>query len=106
MKLFDPVKRSIARLLVGSKSELRPVTSIVVKSECEEVFNFATVNHTYCLGNGVVVHNCDTVSMLSVMHTWRPSADIEMKYNPDQNIWEDIHFTEAESVGGLSSYVV
>lgn len=48
----------------------------------------------------------DTVSMLSVMHTWRPSADIEMKYNPDQNIWEDIHFTEAESVGGLSSYVV
>lgn len=46
----------------------------------------------------------DTISMLSLMNAWRPTADIQMKYNDTSGLWEEDSYEE--EVTGLSSYIV
>lgn len=46
----------------------------------------------------------DTISMLSLMNAWRPTADIQMKYNDTSGLWEEDSY-EYE-VSNLDSYLV
>ena len=49
----------------------------------------------------------DTISMLSSMNAWQPSQEIALKYNPDNNIWEDARYADDSSGdGGYGSYIV
>ena len=53
----------------------------------EMVYNFEVHDTHNYVANGTIVHNCDTVSMLSVMNPWKPSeqsADIKQK---DDGVW-------------------
>lgn len=86
------------------ETELRPIKSIVVKSESEPVYNFTTDTHTYCLSDGLVVHNCDTISMLASLNPWKPTSYVDMKQSSDTlSIWElDIE----EDSNCMSSYIV
>ena len=102
MKFLNRVKESIVRMLVENEQELRPIKSIEVR-KVEPVYNFTTATHTYVLAGGLVVHNCDTISMLSMMDTWRPSASIDFQYNDKSGLWEDV---EDESTTSISSYIV
>ena len=103
MKLLKALKANIVQMLVESQSELRPITKIHLKSVEEAVYNFSTCNGTYCLADDVVVHNCDTISMLSVMNAWQPSQETTIVRN-DRDIWED-EIEEDESTG-WDSYIV
>lgn len=46
----------------------------------------------------------DTISMLSLMNPWRPSADTQFKYNDDSGLWEEED--EEEGYSYLDSYMV
>ena len=89
-------------MLVENEQELRPIKSIEVR-KVEPVYNFTTATHTYLLVGGLVVHNCDTISMLSMMDTWRPSASLELQYNDKSGLWEDV---EDDLPSSLGSYIV
>ena len=89
-------------MLAENEQELRPIKSIEVR-KVEPVYNFTTATHTYLLAGGLVVHNCDTVSMLSMMDTWRPSASLELQYNDKSGLWEDV---EDDLPSSLGSYIV
>ena len=89
-------------MLVENAQELRPINSIEVR-KVEPVYNFTTATHTYLLVGGLVVHNCDTISMLSMMDTWRPSASLELQYNDKSGLWEDV---EDDLPSSLGSYIV
>ena len=102
MKFLNRVKESIVRMLVENEQELRPIKSIEVR-KVEPVYNFTTATHTYLLAGGLVVHNCDTISMLSMMDTWRPSASLELQYNDKSGLWEDV---EDDLPSSLGSYIV
>lgn len=106
MKLLNRVKESIVQMLAESQTELRPVTGKVVKSLSEPVYNFTTSTHTYCVADDVVVHNCDTISMLTVMNAWRPSHDSKMVKPEDGDIWADDLFGDGDDDEGFGSYVV
>ena len=45
----------------------------------------------------------DTVSMLAMMDTWRPSASLELQYNDKSGLWEDV---EDDLTSSLGSYIV
>ena len=102
MKFLNRVKESIVRRLVENGQELRPIKSIEVR-KVEPVYNFTTATHTYLLAGGLVVHNCDTVSMLAMMDTWRPSTSLELQYNDKSGLWEDV---EDDLTSSLGSYIV
>lgn len=102
MKLLEQVKESIARMVVRNEVELVKIKSITPKA-VEPVYNFTTTTHTYLLDKGVIVHNCDTISMLTMMDTWRPSAVADLKYNDESGIWEDRIEDNSDSLG---SYIV
>ena len=102
MKFLNRVKESIVRMLVENEQELRSIKSIEVR-KVEPVYNFTTATHTYLLVGGLVVHNCDTISMLSMMDTWRPSASLELQYNDKSGLWEDV---EDDLPSSLGSYIV
>ena len=102
MKFLNRVKESIAQMLVENEQELRPIKSIEVR-KVEPVYNFTTATHTYLLVGGLVVHNCDTISMLAMMDTWRPSASLELQYNDKSGLWEDV---EDDLPSSLGSYIV
>ena len=89
-------------MLVENEQELRPIKSIEVR-KVEPVYNFTTATHTYLLAEGLVVHNCDTVSMLAMMDTWRPSTSLELQYNDKSGLWEDV---EDDLPSSLGSYIV
>ena len=77
----------------------------ITPRKVEGVYNFTTETENYLLSKGVVVHNCDTISMLSVMNLWKPTAYVDFRPSKnDSSIWEmDI---EEDSQSGMSSYVV
>ena len=102
MKFLNRVKESIVRMLVENEQELRPIKSIEVR-KVEPVYNFTTATYTYVLAGGLVVHNCDTISMLAMMDTWRPSASIDFQYNDKSGLWEDV---EDDLPSSLGSYIV
>ena len=89
-------------MLVENGQELRPIKSIEVR-KVEPVYNFTTATHTYLLAGGLVVHNCDTISMLSLMGAWKPSSTTEFQYNDQTGFWEDV---EEDSSNSLDSYIV
>ncbi|AUR97261.1 hedgehog/hint domain protein [Vibrio phage 1.238.A._10N.261.52.F10] len=105
MKLLSRVKESIVQMIAESQTELRPVTGKKVKAVSEPVYNFTTSTHTYCLADDVVVHNCDTISMLTVMNAWIPSKSSGMEKVEGSDLWEDSHFSDDEG-SGYNSYVV
>ena len=45
----------------------------------------------------------DTISMLAMMDTWRPSASLELQYNDKSGLWEDV---EDDLPSSLGSYIV
>ena len=45
----------------------------------------------------------DTVSMLAMMDTWRPSTSLELQYNDKSGLWEDV---EDDLPSSLGSYIV
>ena len=45
----------------------------------------------------------DTISMLAMMDTWRPSASMDFQYNDKSGLWEDV---EDDSSSSMSSYIV
>lgn len=45
----------------------------------------------------------DTISMLSMMDTWRPSTSMDFQYNDKSGLWEDV---EDDSTTSMSSYIV
>ena len=102
MKFLNRVKESIVQMLVENEQELKPIKSIEVR-KVEPVYNFTTATHTYLLVGGMVVHNCDTISMLAMMDTWRPSASLELQYNDKSGLWEDV---EDDLPSSLGSYIV
>ena len=105
MKLLNQVRKSIVQWIAESQSELRSVTSITSKCESEPVYNFTTETHTYCLTEGIVVHNCDTISMLAVMNAWKPSQVTGMVESKDSGLWSDARFVDDNEEGGIDSYL-
>ena len=105
MKFLDRVKESIAQMLAENEQELRPIKSIEVR-KVEPVYNFTTATHTYLLAGGLVVHNCDTISMLTEMNPWKPTNDTSMTYNPRSGLWE-LDDEDDDSIGSsINSYIV
>ena len=45
----------------------------------------------------------DTISMLAMMDTWRPSTSTDFQYNDKSGLWEDV---EDDSISSLGSYIV
>lgn len=45
----------------------------------------------------------DTISMLSMMDTWRPSTSMDFQYNDKSGLWEDV---EDDSPSSIGSYIV
>lgn len=90
-------------MLAENEVEHRKIFNITPRL-VEPVYNFTTNTHTYLVANGVVVHNCDTVSMLSLLNVWKPSEEISLVYNEHDDIWAPD--TSSDSVGGYDSYVV
>ena len=89
-------------MLAENEQELRPIKGIEVR-KVEPVYNFTTATHTYLLAGGLVVHNCDTISMLSMMDTWRPSTSMDFQYNDKSGLWED---ADDDSPSSMGSYIV
>ena len=103
MSLLSRVKESIVQYIVEQETEYRPIKSITHKSDNECVYNFSTPLHTYCVNGDIVVHNCDTISMLGSLTAWKPSEDIPLKNDIQTSIWElDI----PEERNYISSYIV
>lgn len=102
LKLLSRVKESIVQYLAGREIEYRPIKFIKHKSDAERVYNFSTPNHTYCVAEGIVVHNCDTISMLGSLTPWKPSKQSEGLTQDADGIWEE----ELEEVrNSLDSYI-
>lgn len=58
----------------------------------EKTYNLSVEGtHTYILENGLVVHNCDTVSQLGLIEIMLPSEDAEMmpEYDIDMDYWHN-----------------
>jgi hypothetical protein len=72
----------------------------------EEVYNFEVRGtHTYCLGESqIIVHNCDTISMLSVLKPWKPSEAPKVSKDTS-GIWTDEVIYEEDN-GYLDNYIV
>ena len=104
MKFLDRVKESIAQMLAENEQELRPIKSIEVR-KVEPVYNFTTATHTYLLARGLVVHNCDTISMLMQLNMWRPSSSSSLEYNDTSGVWEDLNSTDQDGYS-IDSYIV
>jgi hypothetical protein len=105
MKLLERVKESIVQILVENSVEKRKIKSIVKNTAPVLVYNFTTSNHNYCLYGGVVVHNCDTISMLGSLKAWKPSEEALFKPDEDdKDIWA-LDMQES-SPSNLHSYIV
>lgn len=88
MRFLSRVKESIVRNLVNPKQEYRGIKDIQIRELAEPVYNFSTPTHTYCVSDGLVVHNCDTISMLSSLTPWKPSAEATLSKNTKDDMWE------------------
>ena len=69
----------------------------------EDVYNFeVSGSHNYVLANGIIAHNCDTISMLGSLTPWKPSKQSEGLTQDANGIWEeDIE----DPVNSLDSYI-
>jgi hypothetical protein len=45
----------------------------------------------------------DCISQLSCLDVWKPSEEVEMKFNPDSQLWEE---EEETVVTSIESYIV
>lgn len=76
----------------------------IEKIGTEKVYNLEVEDtHTYILGNGVVAHNCDTLSQISAIDVTPGSGgtgDLEKEYKHDASgIWGDVEDDEKEYGG-------
>jgi predicted phage terminase large subunit-like protein len=72
----------------------------------ENVYNFEVKSsHNYVLANGIIAHNCDTISMLASLQPWKPSVEANIKKKDNNSpIWEfDIPIDEPSN---LHSYII
>ena len=86
-----------------------PLSLVEIKrgSRVVPTYNFEVPGtHTYILAvNGVIAHNCDTISMLSSLMPWKPSEEAPMKEdNAGSGMW-DIDITP-EAADRMASYIV
>jgi len=108
-KNVNTVKNSLQDIVIKQNTAQTNVENIKHKSvkiiskkpigKCT-VYNLSTGTHTY-VANDCIVHNCDTVSMLSVMNPWKPSEEIAYEFNNVSQTWEELDDLDAET----SSYV-
>lgn len=103
MTALEYLKRKLLALFESEQIEYIGIRSIESRA-VEPVYNFGTETHTYLLSGGVVVHNCDTISMLSVLTPWKPSETGDLTQSEDNGMWE--LDDEDEPQEGMSSYIV
>ena len=81
------------------------VVTIIGKSEkrLETVYNFAVEDtQTYLVNGGVVVHNCDLITMaLVTMHVYYPSYEVPLKQMTTK---DGLHYYEAKDSSNFSAY--
>jgi hypothetical protein len=69
----------------------------------EDVYNFEVPGtHNYVLANGIIAHNCDTISMLGSLTPWKPSKQSEGLTQDANGIWEE---DLEDPVNSLDSYI-
>jgi len=96
-RLQDTAQRSVVTV---------QVTNVVPKGK-QEVYNFEVQGtHTYLVADGVVAHNCDTLSQLGVMDIFYPMTSTETtsanRKLKSRSIWGDIY--EEDETDSYSSY--